>query len=149
MNIHVLLARWPSLGAVPAMVAMAFAALMNAACNRDDEHERERATKQQLIGTWRETEGDLREYALAADGTFSMRFSWGKCQDAAAYETMTVSGSWAYDGRRLVMEVAVASTPVLRGGTMYDTIVELDASKLVLETSVVGCSGKIIRLRRQ
>jgi hypothetical protein len=99
-----------------------------------------------LVGTWRL--GGEREYVFAADGKFSMVIDTSKCGGAAPAKS-TVSGAWKLDGDSLVLDVTQASDEIFRGSTMRDSIVTLETGRLVLNSSVIGCSGQDIELRKE
>lgn len=122
--------------------------LPEGACTRDRRTADEDPRVPQLVGTWRE-EG-LREYVLAGDHTFSMKLTTpARCRDASTDETTTSSGRWTIRGGSLVLEVTTSTEKFMQGATMTDEIVQLDAATLVLNTSVVNCSGQRIQLSRK
>lgn len=67
----------------------------------------------------------------------------------AAPAKSTLSARWRLDANALVLDVTQASEEIFRGSTMRDTIVELQSAKLVLNSSVIGCSGQDIELHKQ
>jgi len=99
-----------------------------------------------LVGTWRL--GDEREYTFAADGKFSMADDTSKCGGEAPTKS-TVEGTWQLEGDLLVLEVTKASDEMFRNSIMRDSIIKLESSTLVLKTSVIGCSGQEIELRKK
>src|SRR6202035_578396 len=107
------------------------------------------ATAQRLVGVWRESGGQAREYVLDDGGAFSMKMDPGGCSDAAARETLTASGTWSVREGSLVLEAKTASDPILSGSTMRDAIRELDATTLVLDSSLAACVGQRVRLSKQ
>jgi hypothetical protein len=123
-------------------------ALTEGACTRDRRPADEDPRVRQLVGTWRED--GLREYVLAGDGTFSMKLTTpARCRDASTDDTTTNSGRWSVKGGSLVLEVTTSTETFMQGVTMTDEIVALDGATLVLNSSVINCSGQRIRLSRK
>lgn len=118
------------------------------ACTRDRPPADEDQRVRQLVGTWRED--GLREYVLAGDGTFALTLTMpARCRDASTDETTTSSGRWSVRGKGLVLEVSTSTEKFMQGATMTEEIVLFDGATLVLNTSVVTCSGQRIRLARK
>jgi hypothetical protein len=121
--------------------------LTGGACPRDRPPAQEDQRAHQLVGTWQED--GLREYVLAGDGTFSMKLTTpARCRDASTDDTTTSSGRWSVRGGSLVLEVATSTEKFMQGATMTDEIVQFDGATLVLNTSVINCSGARIHLSR-
>ena len=99
-----------------------------------------------LVGTWRL--GTEREYVFRADGSFAMALDVSACGGVAPAKS-TAAGRWKLDGESLILRVTQASEEILRESTMQETIVELQPAKLVLHSSVIGCSGQDIQLRKE
>ena len=98
-----------------------------------------------IAGSWKL--GGEREYVFGADGTFSMIIDTGRCSDAGATK-QTASGNWKIDGHLVVLDVAEASEAILRGATLRESILERSESRMVVESSVAGCSGQRVELHR-
>ncbi|MFO0672647.1 MAG: hypothetical protein U0235_24050 [Polyangiaceae bacterium] len=129
-----------------AFAVAALVGLMAVGCDRNTSGGR---TDKVLVGTWRERGGQEREYVLRDDGSFSMRMTATKCVDAAATDTTTTSGTWSSQDGTLVLVVKTSSDPIFEGSTMKDTIRTVDATTLVLESSVLACGGREVRLSKQ
>jgi hypothetical protein len=122
--------------------------LTEGACTRDRRPADEDPRTRQLVGTWRED--GLREYVLAPNGTFSMKLTTpASCRDASTDDTTSSSGRWSVRGGSLVFEVTTSTEKFMQGATMTDEIVALDGATLVLNSSVINCSGQRIRLSRK
>src|SRR5262245_8930515 len=126
-------------------VVATLVALVAVGCDRNPSAS---STDRALVGMWREHGGQEREDVLRDHGSFSMRMTATKCVDAAAADTTTTSGTWSSQEGKLVLVVKTSSDPIFEGSTMNDTIRTIDATTLVLESSVLACGGREVRLSR-
>jgi hypothetical protein len=125
--------------------------LLSVACDRSGPADGATSDAERpLVGTWRQTGAEGREYVLRADHTFALKMNPAPCSDAASGE-VTATGTWSVNLGRLALAVKTSSDPVFRGSTMLDSITQVDATTLVLDSSVVwpGCSGRRVQLSRQ
>lgn len=132
-----------------------FALIMSAAlvlacalfgCVRRSESSEQKA---QLVGTWREQGGQDREYALRDDGSFTLRLSAAKCEDAPASTATTVSGTWKAEGGAIVLKVDQANDRLLQGATLTETIAKLEGQALSIQSSISSCYGREVSLTRR
>jgi len=131
--------------------ALALALSTAIACDRRGSATEEAAagTTQRLVGVWRESGGQSREYAFDAGGAFTMKMNPAGCSDAAGGAMTTASGTWSVREKILVLDVKTTSDPILSGSTMRDTIRDIDGATLVLESSLAACAGQRVRLSKQ
>jgi hypothetical protein len=107
-------------------------------------------TRQRLLGTWRETGGQAREYVFREGGDFSLHMA--ACPDAEGGHVIAASGRWSVattgpDRKRyLVLEVTSTSEPILSGSKMTDVIQRFDGTALDLVTSFAPCGVQDVRL---